>query len=158
MSDKKISQLTTVTASQMDGTELIPMVHSGTTKKATLEEAQHFIVNHLTPDSLTVSSGQTVDLNASTYDETEMLVLSWSGGNGTMILTLPDATEAKNLNRVKRIITDSTFVAATKARLTPFGSQNLDGVNSYYEINKAYEGIQVWSNGIEWFIIQKKSS
>lgn len=158
MSDKKISQLTTVTAIEMDGTELIPMVHSGITKKATITEAQHYIVNHLTPTLLTVSPDQTINLNESIYDESEVIVLTWSGANGNMILTLPDATESKNLNRVKRIISDSTFAVATKARLTPFGSQNLDGVNSYYEINKPYEGIQVWCNGIEWFIIQKKST
>jgi len=74
-----------------------------------------------------------------------------------MVLTLPDATATKNLNRVKRIITDSTFSASKKARITPYGSQNLDGQNVYYEINKAYEGIQVWCNGTEWFIIQKKA-
>ena len=157
MSDKKISQLTALTASVMDGTELIPMVHSGETRQATIIETQHYIVNHLTPTALTVSSGQTVDLDASTYDESELIVLSWNGANGTMVLTLPDATAAKNIDRVKRFITDSTFANATKARITPFGSQNLDGANAYYEINKAYEGIQIWSNGTEWFIIQKKA-
>ena len=157
MSDKKISQLTLVSASNITGAEDLPIVQGGTTKKTTLQNVQHYVVNHLEPTTLTVSSGQTVDLDASTYDESELIVLSWSGGNGTMILTLPDATDAKNLNKVKRIITDSTFTNATKARVTPFGSQNLDGANSYYEINKAYEGIQVWSNGVEWFIIQKKA-
>ena len=157
MSDKKISQLTLVSASNITGAEDLPIVQGGTTKKTTLQNVQHYVVNHLEPTTLTVSSGQTVDLDASTYDESELIVLSWSGGNGTMILTLPDATDAKNLNRVKRIITDSTFTNATKARVTPFGSQNLDGANSYYEINKAYEGILVWSNGVEWFIIQKKA-
>ena len=156
MSDKKISQLTALTASAMDGTELIPMVHSGETRQATIIETQHYIVNHLTPTALTVSLGQTVDLDASTYDEAELILLSWSGGNGIMTLTLPDATAAKNIDRVKRFISDSTFHNSTKARITPSGSQNLDGANSHYEINKAYEGIQVWSNGVEWFIIQKK--
>jgi len=157
MSDKKISQLTLVSASNITGAEDLPIVQGGTTKKTTLQNVQHYVVNHLEPTTLTVSSGQTVDLDASTYDESELIVLSWSGGNGTMILTLPDATDAKNLNKVKRIITDSTFTNATKARVTPFGSQNLDGANSYYEVNKAYEGIQVWCNGTEWFIIQKKA-
>ena len=157
MSDKKISQLTLVSASNITGAEDLPIVQGGTTKKTTLQNVQHYVVNHLEPTTLTVSSGQTVDLDASTYDESELIVLSWSGGNGTMILTLPDATDAKNLNKVKRIISDSTFTNATKARVTPFGSQNLDGANSYYEVNKAYEGIQVWCNGTEWFIIQKKA-
>ena len=157
MADKKISQLTAVTAANITGSEDLPIVQTGTTKKTSLENVQHFIVNHLDPTALTVIAGQTIDLDSTTYDEAELIVLSWSGGNGTMTLTLPDATTTKNLNRVKRIITDSTFQTATKARITPSGSQNLDGANTYYEINKSYEGVQIWCNGTEWFIIQKKA-
>lgn len=157
MADKKISELTLVSASNITGAEDLPIVQGGTTKKTTLQNVQHYVVNHLEPTTLTVSSGQTVDLDASTYDQSELILLSWSGASGTMVLTLPDATAAKNLNKVKRFITDSTFAAATKARITPFGSQNLDGANSYYQVDKAYEGIQLWCNGTEWFIIQKKA-
>ena len=99
MSDKKISQLTLVSASNITGAEDLPIVQGGTTKKTTLQNVQHYVVNHLEPTTLTVSLGQTVDLDASTYDESELILLSWSGGNGTMVLTLPDATDAKNLNR-----------------------------------------------------------
>ena len=157
MADKKISELTLVSASNITGAEELPIVQGGTTKKTTLQNVQNYVVNHLEPTPLTVSLGQTVDLDASTYDESEMILLSWSGGNGIMTLTLPDATAAKNINRVKRFISDSTFANATKARITPFGSQNLDGANSYYEVNKAFEGVQIWCNGVEWFIIQKKA-
>ena len=158
MADKKISQLTAVTAANIDGTENMPIVHSSTTKKITTTELQHYFVNHLDPTTLTVSvAGGTIDLNDSTYDEAELIVLSWSGGNGTMELTLPDATATKNLNRVKRIISDSTFSNSTHADLTPASGQNLDGSSSAYRINKAYEGIMVWCNGTEWFIIQAKA-
>ena len=155
MADKKISQLTSATALQ--GTEQLPLVQSSATRKTTLTDVQHFIVNHLDPVTLTVSDGQTIDLNASTYDEAELIVLSWSGGAGTMELTLPDATDSKNLNRVKRLISDSTFSNNTNADLTPASGQNLDGSTSHYRINKAYEGITVWCNGTEWFIIQAKA-
>lgn len=155
MADKKISQLDTAT--DLQGTEQLPLVQSSATRKTTLTDVQHFIVNHLDPVTLTVSSGQTVDLNASTYDEAELIVLSWSGGAGTMELTLPDATDSKNLNRVKRLISDSTFATNTNADLTPASGQNLDGATSAYRINKAYEGITVWCNGTEWFIIQAKA-
>lgn len=155
MADKKISQLDTAT--DLQGTEQLPLVQSSATRKTTLTDVQHFIVNHLDPVTLTVSSGQTVDLNASTYDEAELIVLSWSGGAGTMELTLPDATDSKNLNRVKRLISDSTFATNTHADLTPASGQNLDGSTSAYRINKAYEGITVWCNGTEWFIIQAKA-
>lgn len=158
MANKKISQLTAVTAANIDGTENMPIVHSSETKKITTTELQHYFVNHLDPTTLTVSvAGGTIDLNDSTYDEAELIVLSWSGGNGTMELTLPDATATKNLNRVKRIISDSTFSNSTHADLTPASGQNLDGSSSAYRINKAYEGIMVWCNGTEWFIIQAKA-
>ena len=155
---KKISQLTAITASDISGSEPIALVHSSETKKATLTEVQAFIVNHLDPVSLTLSvAGGTIDLNDSTYDEAEMIKLSWSGANGTVELTLPDATATKNLNRTKRIISDSTFATATHADLTPRAGQNLDGSSSAFRINRAYEGIKIWCNGTEWFIIQSKS-
>ena len=155
MADKKISQLDTAT--DLQGAEQLPLVQSSATRKTTLTDVQHFIVNHLEPVTLTVSNGQTIDLNASTYDEAELIVLSWSGGAGTMELTLPNATDSKNLNRVKRFISDSTFSTNTHADLTPVSGQNLDGSSSHYRINKAYEGITVWCNGTEWFIIQAKA-
>lgn len=157
MADKKISQLTSVTAPNITGSEDLPIVQTGTTKKTTLTDVQHFVVNHLDPTTLTVSAGNTYDLDATTYDEAELIVLSWSGDNGTATLTLPDVTATKNLNRTKRIITDSTFTNSTHANLTPFGSQNLDGSNSAFDLNRAYEGVKVWGNGTEWFIIQQKA-
>ena len=158
MPNLPITGLPTVTAPEILGTEPLAIVHSGVTKQISIVEAQHYMVNHLDPTPLTVSvAGGNVDLNDSAYDEAELIVLSWSGATGTIELTLPDATEAKNLNRVKRIISDSTFASATHADLTPRAGQNLDGSSSSYRINKAYEGIQVWCNGTEWFIIQKKA-
>ena len=155
---KKISQLTAVTASNLDGSEPIAIVHSSETKKVSTNELQHYIVNHLDPKPLTVSvAGGTVDLNDSTYDEAELIVLSWSGAIGTIEITLPDATDSKNLNRAKRIISDSTFAASTHADLTPRAGQTLDGGASAYRINRAYEGIKIWCNGAEWFIIQAKA-
>ena len=157
MADKKISQLTSVTSANITGAEDLPIVQSGTTKKTSLTDVQHYIVNHLEPTTLTVSAGNTYDLGASIYDEAELIVLSWSGSNGTATLTLPDLTESKNLNRTKRFITDSTFSNSTHANLTPYGSQNLDGANSEFDLNRAYEGIKIWGNGTEWFIIQQKA-
>ena len=152
MADKKISQLNAATALQ--GSELIPVVQSSETKYSTIKD----IVNYLVPTTLTVSvAGGTVDLGSSTYDDAELIVLSWSGATGTVELTLPDATETNSTNRVIRIISDSTFTTSTHADLTPASGQNLDGATDAYRINKAYEGITVWSNGTEWFIIQAKA-
>ena len=152
MADKKISQLNAATALQ--GSELIPIVQSSETKYSTIKD----IVNYLVPTTLTVSvAGGTVDLGSSTYDDAELIVLSWSGATGTVELTLPDATATNSTNRVIRIISDSTFTTSTHADLTPASGQNLDGATDAYRINKAYEGITVWSNGTEWFVIQAKA-
>jgi hypothetical protein len=158
MSDKKISDLTNVAAANITGAEEIAIVQSSETKKTNLNNVQSFIVNHLDPTALTVSvAGGTIDLNDTAYDEAELIVLTWSGGNGTVELTLPDATAAKNLNRSKRIISDSSFNTSTHADLTPRAGQTLDGSSSAFRINKAYEGIKIWCNGTEWFIIQAKA-
>jgi hypothetical protein len=157
MADKKISELDSVIASNITGAEVLPIVQTGTTKKTSLTDVQHYIVNHLEPTTLTISAGNTYDLGDAAYDEAELIVLSWSGANGTATLTLPDVTLSKNLNRTKRFITDSTFSNSTHADLTPYDTQNLDGANSAFDLNRAYEGIKIWGNGTEWFIIQKKA-
>jgi len=157
MADKKISQLTEVTAVNILGTEEIALVQSTETKKATLENVQKYITNHLTPTTLSVTAGGTYDLGNEVYDEAELIVLSWVGENGRATLTLPDVTLDKNLNRTKRIITDSSFSNSTHVDLTPYGSQTLDGSNDAFDLNRAYEGIKVWGNGTEWFIIQQKA-
>jgi hypothetical protein len=157
MADKKISQLTAVEAANITGSEDLPIVQTGTTKKTSLTDVQHYIINHLDPTTLTVTDGETYDLGATIYDEAELIVLSWSGGAGTATLTLPDVTASENLNRTKRFITDSTFSNSTHANLTPYGSQNLDGANGSFDLNRAYEGIKIWGNGTEWFIIQQKA-
>ena len=65
-------------------------------------------------------------------------------------------TAASHTNRVIRFLSNSGYANATRTELTPIGGDTLDGSTGAYVINKQYEGIQVWSDGIEWFIIQKK--
>ena len=149
MADKKISQLTEATT--LTGAEEIPLVQSGTTKKATVKT----LVGKMIVVSKTATAGETVDLDGSTYDNAQMIKLSWSGANGTAVYTLPDA--ANHTNRKIRFISDSTFSNNTHVELTPKSGQSLDGSTNDYDINKAYEGIAVWSDGTELFVIQKKA-
>lgn len=147
MANLRISGLPESTA--LDGGELIPLVQSGTTKQATLHKIKNYIVaEHLTAEA-------DVDVDLGTYTNTRMFKFSWTGGNGTAIYTLPDATT--NTNRLIRFIADSTLTSSTHIDLTPISGQTLDGVASAYRINKDYEGIAIWSDGSEWFIIQKKA-
>ena len=149
MADKKITQLDNTTA--LDGTENLVFVQSNETKKGTVND----IINYLVSTHITVSADQTVNLSDSQYANIKLVKLTWSGASGNMTLNLPSASD--NTNRAIRFISNSGFDTNTRVYLTPSGSDTLDGSTNYYEINKAYEGIYVWSDGGEWFIIQKKA-
>lgn len=146
---KKISQLNSV--SSVQPSDVLAVVQGGETKKATISHLE----NYLVPSNITVSDGDTVNLSDSTYSDSMLIRLSWSGANGTMTLNLPSASD--NTNRLMRFISNGGFNNATRVELTPINSETLDGSTSAYVINKEFEGIQVWSDGVEWFIIQKKA-
>jgi len=146
---KKISQLNAV--SSVQPSDVLAVVQGGETKKATVSHLE----NYLVPSNITVSDGDTVNLSDSTYSDSMLIRLSWSGANGTMTLNLPSASD--NTNRLMRFISNGGFNNATRVELTPINSETLDGSTSAYVINKEFEGIQVWSDGVEWFIIQKKA-
>ena len=151
MPDKKISELTATTT--LTGAEEVPIVQSSTTKKATISD----ITSRIVTVAKTMSASTTVNLSDSEFSDATMIKLSWNGNGGTATLNLPDATVANSLNRFFRIITDDTVASNKKIDLTPTGGQTLDGSTNAYEINSSYEGIAVWSDGTEWFIIQKKA-
>ena len=145
--DKKISQLDS--ASSLQGDETFPLVQSNTTKKTNI----HSVKNYIVPTNLTLVKDTSVNL--SDYSDAFLIKLTWSGDTGNMTLNLPSA--ASSVNRTLRFASDSTFTTNTRVYLTPIGGDEIDGSTAYYEINKAYEGIKIWSDGSEWFIIQKKA-
>jgi len=149
MSDKSISQLNQ--ASALVGTELLVTVQSGETKQTTVNKLK----NTLVPYNLTVSSGQTVNLSDTIFDQAMLVKLSWTGASGNMTINLPSA--ANNVNRAIRFISNGGFNTNTRARVTPSGGDTLDGSTNYFEVNVPYEGIKIWSDGNEWFIIQSKA-
>jgi len=148
---KKISQLNAAT--ELQGTESFALVQSSETKKATISQ----VINYIHNTDITASDGVNLDLDDSLYDDSRMIKLSWSGGSGNMALSLPDATTSKSTNRIIRIVTNGGFNTNTRVRLTPIAGQTLDGSSNYYELNVSYEGLMLWSDGSEWFIIQKKA-
>lgn len=149
MADKRISELTSITS--LDGTENIVYVQTGETKKGTVNDMANYIIG----TDITVSPDTTINLNESQYDNIKLAKLTWSGSAGVMTLNLP--TASTHQNRAIRFISNGGFEVNTRVHLTPQGGDTLDGSTDYYEINKSYEGIYVWSNGTEWFIIQKKA-
>ena len=148
MANLKISNLPI--ANKLQGLEPIVVVQDSVTKQSTVQN----ILNYMTPTSLVVSDGQIISLQDALYDTAQLIRMTWTGENGTMTLNLPSAS--LNTNRIMKFVSNGGFAVATRVNLTPTGTETLDGVNSPYVINKSYEGIQVWSDGIEWFIIQKK--
>ena len=157
-------------SSTLQGDELFADVQGGVTKYTTLDDITNYVTSsietdnqnntnnsYLVPVDITVQDGVDLYLTGSAYANTAMIHIDWTGANGTMDLFLPDATAAVNVNRSIRFISDSTFETNTRAELTPLLGQTLDGSASSYTINKAYEGIMVWSDGVEWYRIQTKA-
>ena len=159
-------------SSTLQGDELFDDVQGGVTKYTTLDNVTSYVSSsievynqtnpnnsYIVPVTLTVSAGDTINLSDSVYQNTSMIKLSWSGGtNPDVTLNLPDATNPNNTYRTIRFISDSTFLNASHhVDLTPTGGQTLDGSTNPYVINKEYEGIMVWSDGVEWFVVQKKA-
>jgi len=163
MADKKISELTG--ASTITGSEEIPVVQSATTVKASVDDIKTYTEpiavkkaqKYLSPITITAEDGLDVDLGDSSYSDSVIIKLSWTGDSGTAVHTLPDATASNNVNRFIRFISDDSFQSNTHVDLTPASGQTLDGSSNHYRINKAYEGIAIWSDGTEWFVIQKKA-
>ena len=149
---KKISQLNAAT--ELQGTETFAVVQSSETKKGTISQ----VINYIHATNITVSSGDTVDLDDAAYDDTRLIKLTWSGGSGNMTMTLPDATTSKNTNRLIRFVTNGGFNTNTRVNLTPVAGQTLDGSSDSYELNVAYEGLMLWSDGSEWIVIQAKAT
>lgn len=147
-------------ATPLQGDELFAIVQDGVTKQV----EDHFIQNYMIPANLTVFNDAVPPnefyLTGSNFDNAGEIKLSWTGGNGTCNVYLPDCTTTNQTNRKIGIISDSSFTTATRAELFPLknSGQTLDGEDSVsYTINKEYEGITVWSDGTEWFIIQAKA-
>lgn len=90
-----------------------------------------------------------------TYTESNNIVdFDWSGGSGTYEYILPSATDIPY--RKIRFVNNSTVSANTKVHITAPGTETIDG-GAFYEINKAYNGCAVWSDGVQWIVIQAKA-
>ena len=90
-----------------------------------------------------------------TYTQSNNIVdFDWSGGSGTYEYILPSATAIPY--RKIRFVNNSTISSNTKISITAPGTETIDG-GAFYEINKAYNGCAVWSDGVQWIVIQAKA-
>ena len=108
-------------------------------------------IQTITPYLINASSG-----GCSVYDtDYNMSYITWTGGAGTYDLTLPSAVA--NPYRLIRVVTHSALSANNKVDVYSPGSEQIDG-GAFYRINKAYNGIAVWSDGTDWIVIQAKAT
>lgn len=161
MANLKISELPETLSA--DTTDVFAIVNNSQTKKITFENLYEDIPTlnserqsntFLVPTVITGSSGSNHYISG--MSETALIRLSFTSGNGTANLFLPDATT--NTNRCIRIIGDGSIDNQHNFNITPSFGQDLDGSTGSYNIgsNKSYDGVMVWTDGIEWFRIQSK--
>jgi hypothetical protein len=103
------------------------------------------------PTSVTATPGGTSSL-ASNID---FVYFTWSGGSGTFNLNLPIAST--HAYKIIRFVCDSTISANDKIHIQGSLGDTVDG-GLFYALNKPYNGVQVWSDGSEWIVIQAKAT
>ena len=102
------------------------------------------------PFKITASSGGNQIYGANN----DIIEITYVGANGDFTLYLPLATNFPY--RIIRIVNDQTVGASTRILVTTQGGETIDG-NANYVISKAFNGIQVWSDGTQWIVIQAKA-
>lgn len=107
------------------------------------------VAHEKTPQIETGSVGST----SNSTSGKDFYYLKWTGGNGNATFNLPSATT--NQYRTLQFITDLRVSANTTWTIDGSGAETIDGSTTYI-INRAYEGIKLWSDGTEWIIIQAK--
>ena len=158
MGNLKISQLPQSTV--LTGVEEIALVQSTTTKKATIDQIKTYVqgtgYETLVPTIESVQNGDTINLGDVAYENVGFIQLKWIGGNGNQNMDIILPPVVGNSNRVFRFTTNGSFTSNTHARIKPVGVETIDG-DSEYVLNIAYEGVQIWCDGVEWIVIQAKS-
>lgn len=158
MANLKISELPQSTT--LTGIEEIALVQSTTTKKATIDEIKTYVqgtgYETLVPTIESVQDGDTLNLGNVGYENVGFIQLKWVGGSGNRNMDIILPPVVGNSNRVFSFTTNGSFTNNTHARVKPNGTETIDGGDEYV-LNRAYEGVKVWCDGVEWTVIQAKS-
>jgi hypothetical protein len=86
-----------------------------------------------------------------------LVLLRWGqeGVNGQHSVYLPPIDG--NVFRSIRFITDSTVDANEQIWIYPQAGTTIDGGVGPLQIDRFYEGLSLWNDGIEWYVIQAKA-
>lgn len=164
-------------SAELQGDELFADVQGGVTKYTTLDQVNNYVTSsinnynqtntgntYLVPVFITIAGASSSPypeyyVTGSTYENTSMIDVNWSGGNGEAHIVLPDATSETSTYRSIRFVMGGQFESNTKAVLMAPPGQYLDNdlYPDGYTLDKAYEGIMVWSDGTRWIRIQTKA-
>ena len=130
---------------------------TGVVKNYTVNDILGLATNDNTLTFSSVGAVSNGDYTVSVFETTDIYLFTWSGSAGTMAVNLPPAQFSSG--RMIRFVTDGSMTNgnSTLIKIAPSGSDTIDGSQTPYDINKKYEGVAMWSNGVEWFIIQKKA-
>jgi len=124
----------------------------------TIEELSQFVNEYILNNSITRIIPyflQASPSGSSDYDtDYNMVDIDWVGGSGTYVLNIPSAVA--NPYRVIRVSNNATVGAQDKVHVTPPLGETIDGA-AFYNIQKPFNGISVWSDGTRWVVIQAKS-
>ena len=84
--------------------------------------------------------------------------LSWTGGDGTMIIQLPAAGSDPPAvtNRLVEFITDGSFNSNKIINFNVGSSGTINGLTSK-TISGKYQSIKFWSDGTEWYILNQQT-
>ena len=124
----------------------------------TIEELSQFVNEYILNNSISRIIPyflQAFSSGSSDYDTAyNMVDIDWVGGSGTYVLNIPSAVA--NPYRVIRVSNNATVGAQDKVHVTPPLGETIDGA-AFYNIQKPFNGISVWSDGTRWVVIQAKS-
>ena len=124
----------------------------------TIEELSQFVNEYILNNSISRIIPyflQASPSGSSDYDTAyNMVDIDWVGGSGTYVLNIPSAVA--NPYRVIRVSNNATVGAQDKVHVTPPLGETIDGA-AFYNIQKPFNGISVWSDGTRWVVIQAKS-
>jgi len=114
---------------------------------------------------ITGSAGGTLNMETlPAYKDTYYHFCSWSGSAGDYIINLPSTLAAApgginqptGYKREMKFFTDVSVGGSTNIRLTPSGSDTIEG-SIYYDIDKPLEGLTIFGTPGNWYIVQRKA-
>lgn len=112
--------------------------------------ASNPVKDHLIPTIVSGSASDEIWITGSTYQNSTMLYLNYSGSNGDAEIYLPNCQFNYNTYRYIWVQADSTISSNKYFKLYASGSQTINGSTSPFIISSSYQTTRVWSDGKEW--------